>query len=115
MALAYYMDHNVPSSIANGLRVRGVDVVTAFEDDAHKLDDASLLDRASALQRVVFTRDKDFLIETARRQQAGIPFYGVIYAHQLRVSIGTCVEQLEIIAKAGELDDVQNGVLYLPL
>jgi hypothetical protein len=35
MALAYYMDHNVSSAITNGLRSRGVDVITAYEDGAY--------------------------------------------------------------------------------
>ncbi|MCC6455579.1 MAG: DUF5615 family PIN-like protein [Caldilineaceae bacterium] len=115
MALAFYMDHNVPSSITAGLRIRGIDVITAYEDGTHELDDATLLDRASEMHRVVFTRDDDFLVEAARRQRTGIPFHGVIYAHQLYVSIGICVEQLEIIAEAGELDDILNTVLSLPL
>lgn len=53
MALAFYMDHNVSSAITNGLRVRGVDVITAYEDGSHTLDDADLLDRASVMQRIV--------------------------------------------------------------
>ena len=115
MALAYYMDHNVPISITNGLRVRGVDVLTAYEDSSHKLDDPALLDRALQLKRVIFTRDDDFLIEAARRQATGAPFHGVVYAHQLRVSIGTCIEQLELIALAGEPEDVLGTVTFLPL
>jgi hypothetical protein len=115
MALALYMDHNVPGAITNALRIRGIDLITAYEDQAHMLDDAALLDRATALQRVMFTRDDDFLVEAARRQQEGDPFYGVIFAHQLRVPIGICVSNLEMIAKAGEPDDVINTVLYLPL
>ena len=115
MALALYMDHHVPSSITNALRIRGVDVITAYEDNAHELDDAALLNRATALRRVVFTRDDDFLAEAARRQQVGIPFHGIIYAHQLRVSIGICVSHLELIAKAGDPSDAVNAVLYLPL
>jgi hypothetical protein len=79
------------------------------------LNDATLLDRASAMQRIVFTRDDDFLVEAARRQREGIPFYGIIYAHQQRVSIGVCVEQLELIAKASELEDILNCVKYLPV
>jgi hypothetical protein len=115
MALAFYMDHHVPGSITYALRIRGVDVLTAYEDDAHELDDVALLDRAMVLRRVVFTRDDDFLAEAARRQRAGIPFHGVVYAHQLRVSIGVCVSHLEMIAKAGEPVDMLNAVLYLPL
>jgi len=40
---------------------------------------------------VLFSQDNDLLAEGTRRQAAGIPFGGVIYAHQLRVSIGTCI------------------------
>jgi hypothetical protein len=53
--------------------------------------------------------------EATRRQREGTPFHGVIYAHQLRVSIGTCVHDLEIIAKAGEPEHLSNGVQFLPL
>jgi hypothetical protein len=109
------MDHHVPRSITAGLRARGVDVLTAYEDGAHEMEDEDLLDRAAELGRVLFTRDDDFLVEAARRQELGIPFYGVIYAHQLRVPIGRCIEDLEIIAGVGEPDDLLNCVRYLPL
>jgi hypothetical protein len=109
------MDHHVPRSITNGLRARGVDVLTAYEDGSHELEDRDLLDRAAELRRVLFTRDDDFLAEAARRQQLDISFGGVVYAHQLRVSIGRCIEDLEIIANIGEPDDLLNKVRYLPL
>ncbi|NJN97537.1 MAG: DUF5615 family PIN-like protein [Anaerolineales bacterium] len=115
MAIAIYMDHHVPRAITVGLRLRGVDVLTAYEDGSSELDDSALLDRANELKRVLFTRDDDLLIETTRRQRAGIPFYGVIFAHQLRVSIGSCIEDLELIAQVGEAEDLINGVKFLPL
>ena len=115
MPLAFYMDHHVPRAITLGLRLRRVDVLTAYEDGTSELDDAALLDRAGQLERVLFTRDDDLLAEAAKRQREGIPFHGVIYAHQLRVSIGRCVQDLEIIAKAGEPAELLNGVMFLPL
>lgn len=115
MAIAIYMDHHVPRAITVGLRLRGVDVLTAYEDGSSELDDSALLDRADELKRVLFTRDDDLLIETTKRQRAGIPFYGVIFAHQLRVSIGSCIEDLELIAQVGEAEDLINGVKFLPL
>ncbi len=39
------MDHHVPRSIAVGLRLRGVDVITAYEDGTSEADDPALLDR----------------------------------------------------------------------
>lgn len=63
----------------------------------------------------MFSRDQDFLIEANRRQQLGINFPGVIYAHQQLVSIGDCIRDLELIAKLGELEEFTNTVQYLPL
>ena len=82
MPVALYMDHHVPRAITNGLRLRDVDVLTALEDGTATLDDPALLDRAHELRRVLFTQDDDFLTEAARRQGAGVPFGGVVYAHQ---------------------------------
>lgn len=115
MAIKLYMDHHVPRAITVGLRLRGVDVIISLEDGTSELDDPELLDRAGELGRVLFTQDDDLLAEATKRQRSGIPFVGVIYAHQLKVSIGTCVEDLEIIAKAGEPEDLANRVQYLPL
>jgi hypothetical protein len=64
---------------------------------------------------VLFTQDDDLLAEAARRQAADIPFSGVIYAHQLRVSIGVCVRDLEIIASAAQPEDLRQQVEFLPL
>jgi hypothetical protein len=115
MAIALYMNQHVPRAITVGLRLRGVDVITAYEDGASDMDDPELLDRAGELERVLFTQDDDLLTEATKRQREGIPSRGVIYAHQLRVSIGTCVHDLEIIAKAGEPEDLSNRIQFLPL
>lgn len=115
MSIAFYMDHHVPRAITLGLRLREVDVLTAYEDGASELEDPDLLDQASKLGRVLFTRDDDLLAEATKRQRGGIPFHGIIYAHQLRVSLGRCVQDLEIIAKAGEPEDLVNGIMFLPL
>ena len=115
MAVALYMDQHVPKSITVGLRMRGVDVLTAYEDNASELDDSALLDRATELGRVLFTRDDDLLAEATYRQRDGVIFQGVIYAHQLRVSIGTCIEDLELIAMLEEPQDWISKVQFLPI
>ena len=109
------MDVHVPAPIGKALRLRSVDVLTAQEDGAAELTDAALLDRSTALGRVLFTRDEDFLAETARRQRFGIPFGGVIYAHQLLVTIGQCVNDLELIAQVYSMEEVAERVFFLPL
>lgn len=114
MPITLYMDHHVPKTITESLRLRGVDVLTAFEDGTHELDDSSLLDRATELKSVLFSQDDDLLTEAAKRQRSGNYFCGVIYAHQLNISIGTCIHNLELITNAGELEDIENRVEFLP-
>ena len=115
MTVSLYMDHHVPRAITTGLRLRGVDVLTAAEDGAAELDDPDLLDRAAALGRVFFTQDDDLLAEATRRQTEGVPFAGVIYAHQLRMSIGARIDDLELIAVAADSAELSDQVTYLPL
>ena len=115
MALALYMDHHVPKAITVGLRLREVDVLTAYEDGADQFGDPELLGRARELKRVLFTQDYDLLSEAVRCQRENAPFNGVIYAHQLQISIGACVRELELIAKAGEPEDLVNQIQFLPL
>lgn len=109
------MDVNVPYAITAGLRLRGVDVLTAQQDAAQELHDSELLSRAASLGRVLFTRDDDLLREATRRQKSGESFAGVIYAHQLKVTIGRCVTDLELISQASERHEWVNRVGHLPL
>src|SRR5262245_25937170 len=115
MTVPLYMDVQVPAAVTQGLRARGVDVLTAQEDGARRFSDPDLLVRATALGRVLFTQDQDFLAEGARRQRTGEFFAGIVYAHQVRVTIGQCVQDLELIGQVGDPVDLANRVLYLPL
>jgi hypothetical protein len=115
MTIRLYMDQHVPGAITIALRERGVDVLTAYEDGASGFRDDALLRRASALERALFSRDSDLLREAAFSSQEGITFAGVIYAHQLQLTVGQCIEELTFLALAGEPDDVANQVVFLPL
>jgi len=46
MSVRLYMDVHVPQSITDQLRRRGVEVITAIEDQANQLPDEAVLDRA---------------------------------------------------------------------
>ena len=75
----------------------------------------TLLNRTTALGRALFSQDSDLLAEAKRRQSFDIPFAGIIYVHQQALSISRFVEELEIIAKAGRPNDVENKAIFLPL
>ena len=109
------MDENVPRAISAGLRLRGIDVLTPQEDGRRGISDPLLLDRATELGRPLFSQDEDLLAEARRRQSGGIFFAGVLYAHQLHITIGDCVRDLHLIAEASEPQDLANRVEFLLL
>jgi uncharacterized protein DUF5615 len=112
--IGLYMDVHVPKAITDSLRLRGIDVLTAQEDGTSTLEDPALLDRATELGRALMTQDHDLLVEATRRQREGFEFAGVIFGHQLQVSIRQAIDGLAVIAGAGTAEDVRNQVFYLP-
>ena len=114
MTIALYMDVHVPQAITEQLRRRGIDVLTAFEDGTQKLPDDRLLVRVTELKRVLFTQDIRFRVLAETWQIQGIYFTGLIFGHQLGGTIGQFVKDLELIAKASEIDEWMNAVEYIP-
>lgn len=88
--------------------------MTAQEDGSDRLRD-ELLDRATALGRPLFSQDADLLAEAVSRQRAGRHFSGVIDAHQLKITIGEAIEQLELLAKVMEPGELVDRIFYLPM
>src|SRR5215831_20995544 len=115
MAIALFFDVHVDQAIANQLRLRGVDVLTAQEDGADRLADDLLLRRATQLSRPLVTHDIRLHAMAQHWQAQSIPFCGLIFGHLMRVSIGRCVTDLELIAKATELGDWASTIVRLPL
>jgi hypothetical protein len=109
------MDVHVHDAITEALRTRGADVLTSQEDGTRRFEDSDLIDRATLLGRVLFSQDRDMLREGTTRQRLGVPFTGIIYAHQLTVSVGQCINDLELVALAGEAAEFADTVRYLPL
>jgi hypothetical protein len=112
---AFYLDVHVPRAIAVALRPRGVDVLTAQEDGSTELDDGPLLKRASEMDRILVSQDEDLLREGTRLLERRETFSGIVYGHQLRVTIGQMVADLELIAKVTSREEWRGRIEYLPL
>ena len=110
-----YFDVHVPAAITDQLRRRGVDILTAQEDDTTKMDDSDLLARSTTLGRVLFTQDIRFKALAEDWQREGKPFTGLLFGHQLHGSIGQYVRDLELIAQATDTKDWIGKVEKLPL
>lgn len=115
MSVGLYMDHHVPAAITRGLRRCDVDVLTAEEDGAADWDDERLLERATHLGRIIFTQDDDLLAIGRQWQNSGREFAGIVYAHQLRITIGQAIRDLELIAKIMAIEEVISQIEFLPI
>ena len=67
--IKFYMDEHVPRAVTEGLRRRGVDVLTTQEADMVEADDEQHVALALRDGRVIVTQDADFL----RLHAAGLP------------------------------------------
>ena len=114
MSLPLFFDHNVDFRITLGLRLRSIDVLTAAEDGSARLHDEALMLRAKDIGRVLFSQDEDLLVIARQWQSTGQQFPGLIFAHQLRITIGQAIRDLELISRVLAHGDLANRVEYIP-
>lgn len=115
MTIKLMMDVHIPRQVVNGLRLNGVDVLTAQEDDAEEIADPILMDRATAYGRVLVSFDADMLIEAHYRQLNSIPFSGLVFARPFRISTKKTISDLILLTQVFEDVDMENQVEYIPL
>jgi hypothetical protein len=109
------MDENIERAVTEGLRERGINVLTAQEDGRSHSPDAIVFERANELGRVLVSEDTDMLREVTSRLRRGGSFAGVVFWHQQTLPIGIVISDLELLNLAGTWADVQDQLIYLPL
>lgn len=102
------MDGHVPRAITEGLRRRGVDVVTIQDLGLQSADDRHHLARAAQERRVVVTQDADFL----RLHASGMPHRGIVFAPQ-QTSVAYLLRMLMLIHDVLTADDMIRHVEFL--
>ena len=109
--IRFFFDVHVPLSVADQLGKRGIDILTAQNDQSARLLDRDLLARATDLGRTVVTSDIRFRALAETWQKTRRPFAGLVFAHPLHVTIGQMVLDLELIAKAVGEQEIRNEVI----
>lgn len=109
------MDVHIPQAVTEQLRRRNVDVLTAIEDSAAQFEDEAMLIRATELQRLLVTQDIRFCTRAETWQAMGRHFAGLAFAHQLSITIGQFVTDLELIATASGDEECDDQIFRLPL
>ena len=105
----FQLDEHVPHAVAQALRRRGIDVLTAAEAGLLSTPDAELLARSHAAGRVVVTQDRDYL-RLHQQQQAHA---GIAYSEQGSRSIGQIITGLMLIYETLPPGEMAGRVEFL--
>lgn len=106
--IAFYMDEHVPGVISQGLRRRGVDVLTAQDAGMRGASDAKHMALALREGRTIFTQDADFL----RVHASGHSHRGIAYAPQ-QTPTGAILRGLMLIYEVLRPEEMIGRVEFL--
>lgn len=107
--IRFHLDESVSGAIADGLRLRGLDVTTPVDTGLLEADDPTHLAYANAEGRVLVTHDADFV----RLDAAGVEHAGIAYCHQRKRSTGEMIRALVLIHECVSAEEMQGEVEFL--
>ena len=109
MALPLLCDEHIPYPVIEGLRRRGLDVLTVQESGLSSAEDVTIMDKAREEGRILYTWDADFL----RLHQAGHQHAGIFYHHPLAYSIGEAIRRVALACEVLLSGEMKNHVEFL--
>jgi hypothetical protein len=107
--LRFYVDQHFPHPAVEGLRRRGVEVLTAQEADRCGEIDPQQLSFATQEGRVLVSFDPDFLA----LHRAGTLHAGIAWCPATKYSIGELIQVLVLMHAVMTPAEMQNHVEYL--
>lgn len=102
------MDEHIPRAVTEGLRRRGVNVLSAQEAGMSGANDYDQLSLANKEGRIIFTKDADFL----RLHKAGVSHQGIIYSSR-QSPVGYTVRVLMIIYDLVTPEEMSGRVEFI--
>lgn len=108
-----FTNESVPVAVAEGLKRRGVEALSARDAGNLGLTDEQQLAYAQALNMILFTHDEDFLKIAHARLTHGQPHGGIIYVHQQKLDLGEIIRRLKVITDLLTEDDFYNHIEFL--
>ena len=110
----YLEEDSMRHALAQALRSRGVDVLTALEAGMIERQDAPHLEYATAQGRVLYSFNvRDFYRLHAAFLAQGKTPAGIILAQQQRYTVGEQMRRLLKLSAAKSAEDMQNQVEFL--
>lgn len=111
--LSGYADEHVWSALVEGLRRRGMDVVTVQERQGEGTDDPDVLAEALREERILMTNDHDFLALASRSAASGEAFAPIFYWPQQRRRVGDLVRSIIREATRNTYEEALSKVFYI--
>jgi predicted nuclease of predicted toxin-antitoxin system len=110
--LPAYADENLKQGVIEGLRRRGMDLVTAEDRGQRATEDDVLLATATAERRLLLTNDADFLRIHSEWMTAGRHHAVIVFWAQER-PVGEVIRRVLRYARQSTADVVADTVKYL--
>ncbi len=107
--LRFYLDENMDPEIAEQLRRRGLDVLSAKEVNLLKVSDDVQLRYAAIRGRVICTKDSDF----AKPANWTVEHDGIAFFPDANASIGYFVKALEELYHSETPQNMKNSLRFL--
>ena len=108
LSIKYFTDEHISKSVIDGLRLRGVDVLSIPEAGMTGSSDNEVLSKARATKRIIVTRDADFL----KLHSLGKSHHGIVFIPK-EISVGEIISGLMLIYQILEYSDMENHVEFL--
>ena len=107
--IRFLLDEHIAHAVADGLRRRGIDALTAAGANRRSLPDEEQLAYAFEEGRVVVTMDDDYLALAAE----GIAHAGICFLTNPHCPVGELVQLLTLVCDSFDAAEMMGQVEYL--
>jgi|SRR3989338_2598166 len=108
--MKFLADEHIELSIVTGLKLLGIDAISANEAGKRESDDEEILRFANENDRVVITRDSDFL----KLHNKGAEHAGIVFIPKF-LTIGKMIGEIEKVSMLFDSEHIRNTVIFIPL
>jgi hypothetical protein len=115
MRIRLYVDEDAMArAVVSGLRARGVDVKTVFEEGMSEKDDLAQLEYAAQEGRVLYTFNVGHFCQLHKEHMARNKSHaGIIVVHRQRYSVGEQIRRLSNLINTTPAEEMKNNLHFL--
>ena len=106
--MKFLADEHIELSIVTGLKLIGIDAISVNEAGKRQSDDEEILRYAKENDRVIITRDSDFI----KLHKKGAEHAGIVFISKF-LDIGKVIGEIEKVSML--FDNIENTLVFIPL